>query len=274
MTRQPDIARLETSAAKVAHCVLAPWREGEAESVSLPGSVGIAFTHQSCAVIRRGNGRADRRDVLANSVGLAGHEPIAWLDVSGHSDLVEITAAASLRREIAEELRVTQHADLDDLHNWADPVIHAIATRLRAGLRQWHPLGVLEADALTRAAYARVFQRQFGGRARAAGRLDAARLVAVTDFIAANLHRDLSIAELAGAAALSPYHFARSFRRSTGLAPHRFVTTLRLERAAEQLRRSAQTVEQIAEGIGFSNLSHFRRLFRLHYGATPSDFRR
>jgi AraC family transcriptional regulator len=273
MTNRPDIVRLQMPSVKVAHCILPPWRDGEVESVSIPGSVGVAFTHQSGATVRRGNGRASRRDVVANSVGLGGHEPIAWIDVDRPSDVLEITASQALRREIAEELRIPQHADLDDIDNWTDPVVHTIAMRFRAGLRGWRPLGPLEVDSLTRAAYAHVFQRKFGGRARTAGALDAARLAAVTDFVAANLHRDLSIAELAAVAALSPYHFARSFRRSTGLAPHRFVTAWRMRWAAERLKHSTLAVEAIAEEVGFSNLHHFRRLFRMQFGCSPAEFR-
>jgi AraC-like DNA-binding protein len=273
MTPTPDISRLETPSLNVVHCLLPPWQNGEVESVTNRGSIGIAFVAQSGALVRRGNGRAMKRDVVANTVGLGGLEPIAWLDVERASDTVEITASPDLRRAIAEELRVPEHADLDDIDNWYDPVVHAIAIRFRAGLRGWQPLDPLEADTLTRAAYARVLQRQFGGRARSAGRLDAARLSCVTEFIAANLHCDLSIAALADAAALSPYHFARSFRRATGLAPHRFVTALRMERAAERLRQTLLPVEEIAAELGFCNLSHFRRLFRLHYGCPPSVLR-
>jgi AraC family transcriptional regulator len=269
----PDIARLETPFAKIVHCVLPPWRDGEFESVSNPGSIGIAFTPQSGAVVRRGNGRASRRDVLAYSVGLGGHEPISWLDVGNRSDIVEITASPALRREIAEELRVPQHADLDDIDNWRDPVICAIAPRFRAGIRGWRPFDDLECEMLTRAAYVQVLHRKFGGRVRGVGTLGAARLDAVITFIRANLYRELSLAELAEAAALSPYHFARSFQRSTGLPPHRFVTTLRLELAAELLKRSSRTVEQVAEEVGFANLSHFRRIFRAQFGCSPAALR-
>ncbi len=274
MIAKPDIARLEMPAVKIAHCILPPWREGQVDSVSLPGSIGVAFTQQTGAVVRRGNGRTSQRDVMANTVGLGGDEPITWIDVGRPSDVVEITAAPELRLEIAEELRVPEHAGLDEIDNVSDPVLHALAMRFRAGLRRRNALNALEAETLTRAAYARVLQLYFGGRTRMAGALESARLAAVTEFVAGNLHRDLTLAELADVAALSPYHFARSFRRSTGLAPHRFVTSLRLERAADRLKHSSATVEEIAAGIGFSNFSHFRRLFRAQYGCSPSDLRR
>lgn len=273
MTHMPDIARLDSPAIRVAHCLLPPWRNEEVVSVSRPGSIGVAFTHQAGATIRRGNGRASLRDVPAGSVGLGGHEPIAWLEVGNASEVIEITAGDVLRREIAAELRAPDYADLDDLHGWNDPVVHAIAHRFRAGARGWLTLGDLEQEALTRAVFARVLQLKFGGAARRMRALDQARLTRVTDFISANLDRQLSIAELAEIAMLSPYHFAHSFRRSTGLPPHRFVMTLRLGRAMDRLKHSSMTVEHAAAEIGLSNLSHFRRLFRAQFGMSPSSFR-
>lgn len=243
-------------------------------SVSRPGSIGVAFTHQRGATIRRGNGRTSLRDVPADSVGLGGHEPITWLEVGNASEVIEITASEILRRELAEELGTPDHADLDDLHGWSDPVIYAIALRFRAGARGWNPLGDLEQDALARTAYARILQIKFGGAPRVARALDRVRLARVIEFISANLDRQLSIAELAGIATLSPYHFARSFQRSAGLAPHRYVTMLRLERAKGLLMQSSMTVEQAAGAIGMSNLNHFRRLFRAQFGTSPSRLRR
>ena len=273
MQPSPDIARLIAPRYRVAHCVLPPWHNEEINSISNPGSIGVAFTPQRAATVRRGSGKAEPRDVEPNTVGIGGHEPLAWLDVEAPSDLVEITADAELRRDIAEELRVSHHAGLDDLPNWADPVIVAIAMRFRAGARGWVFLSDLEQDSLVRAVYCRVLQLKFGGRIGRTGKLDPARFARVMEFVAANLHRELTLAELAEAAMLSPNHFARSFQRTTGLPPHRLVTILRLHRAADRLKDLRLTVEDVATEIGMTNLSHFRRLFRAQYGMPPSATR-
>jgi AraC family transcriptional regulator len=273
MQAQPDIARLIAPRYRVAHCVLPSWHDEEIASVSHPGSVGVSFTPQRAANVRRGNGKVVPLDVEPNTVGVGGHEPLAWLDVGAPSDVVEITADAELRRDIAEELRVPQHADLDDLTNWADPVIVAIAMRFRAGIRGWVCLSDLERDTLVRAAYHRVLLLKFGGRIGRTGKLDAVRLARVMEFIAAHLHRELTLGELADVATLSPNHFARSFQRTTGLPPHRLVTILRLQRAAGRLKDMRLTVEDVAAEIGMTNLSHFRRLFRAQYGVAPSAAR-
>ena len=273
MQSPPDIARLIAPSYRVAHCVLPPWRNQEIDSVSHAGSVGVAFTPQRAASVRRGNGKVVPRDVEPNTVGIGGHQPLAWLDVGAPSDVVEITADTDLRCDIAEELHVPHHADLDDLPNWADPVIVAIAIRFRAGVRGWVCLSDLEQDSLVRAAYYRVLQLKFGGRIGRTGKLDAGRFARVMEYVAANLHRELTLADLAKVAMLSPSHFARSFQRTTGLPPHRLVTILRLQRAADRLKDARLTVEDVAAEIGMTNLSHFRRLFRAQYGIAPSAAR-
>ena len=85
--------------------------------------------------------------------------------------------------------------------------------------------------------------------------------------------RDDGLDGLAGAVSLSPYHFARSFRATTGMTPHAFVTEHRLMVARDRLLRGDASVTGIALSVGFSNISHFRRLFRRRYGVAPAGLR-
>lgn len=271
---RPDIARLNWSSARVAHCLLPPWRANEYVTVSEPGSVAVAFTFQPTTTIETPSGPVRERQILANSIGLGSPDPVHWLAVPYASDTIEITASPAVRHAIARELGVAQHAELDDLYGWSDPVILAIARRLRAAARGWSPASDVERDSLVHAAYARSFQLKFGGRLRGTGALDQARLDRTIAFIRAELHREIGLADLAAVAALSPFHFARSFARATGHPPHRFVTAMRLERARDLIAHSALSVEAVAAAVGFSNTGHFRRLFRAHFGARPADMRR
>ena len=118
-----------------------------------------------------------------------------------------------------------------------------------------------------------LFDRYAGLRepARArAGRLDTRAVDLVTDLVEARLHEVLSLDDLAVAVRLSPYHFHRSFRASTGMAPHAFVTARRMDRARLLLWTSGRTVDEVATAVGFHNRSHFRRVFRRHHGLPPS----
>jgi AraC family transcriptional regulator len=108
----------------------------------------------------------------------------------------------------------------------------------------------------------------------AMGGLAGSVLRRVVDYVAANLARDITMAELAGIAGLSPYHFARAFKRSTGVPPHRYQIMLRVERAKELLAHSTWPITDIAAAIGYDDPGQLARIFRREVGTTPSRYRR
>lgn len=84
----------------------------------------------------------------------------------------------------------------------------------------------------------------------------------------------IPLADLAEGAAMSPYHFLRTFRAVVGVTPHQFVLGERLRRAAVRLRRTDLPVSAIAYDAGFGDLSTFNRRFRRVMGASPTEYRR
>ena len=82
------------------------------------------------------------------------------------------------------------------------------------------------------------------------------------------------MARLADAAALSPYHFLRTFDNLTGVTPHQYVLRARLRDAAVRLVRESGSVLDIALDCGFGDISNFNRAFRSEFGVSPRAYRR
>ncbi|MBQ6594999.1 MAG: helix-turn-helix transcriptional regulator [Clostridia bacterium] len=96
----------------------------------------------------------------------------------------------------------------------------------------------------------------------------------VRRYILENPDKDLTLGSLARRANLSPYHFARTFKREVGVSPHDFLINARLNLARFYLMSSGDTVKQIAYNCGFSSEAGFCTAFRSRLGMTPTEFRR
>jgi transcriptional regulator of acetoin/glycerol metabolism len=96
----------------------------------------------------------------------------------------------------------------------------------------------------------------------------------VKEHIAAHLGEDLTIEMLAAQAGLSLHHFARAFKASVGLPPHRYLLEQRIQKAAELLESTEDAISTIAVSVGFADQSHFSNSFHQLAGRTPAQFRR
>jgi AraC-like DNA-binding protein len=116
-------------------------------------------------------------------------------------------------------------------------------------------------------------QRHFAAESPRRG-LPPGGLRRVTEYVAAHLAEDLTLDKLAAHAGLSVHHFARAFKMSTGMPPHRYLLQQRIQRATELLEHTAQPIVDIALAVGFADQAHFSRSFHSLAGLTPSQFRR
>jgi AraC family transcriptional regulator len=96
----------------------------------------------------------------------------------------------------------------------------------------------------------------------------------VTDYLAAHLTDNVRIKTLSDLAELSPWHFSRAFKSSTGLAPHQWLIRARLAKATQLMLGTEHPLAQIAADVGFSDQSHFSRAFRRATGDRPQAWRR
>src|SRR5260370_34341576 len=105
------------------------------------------------------------------------------------------------------------------------------------------------------------------------GTLPWGRLWRVIEDIQQNLDHDLTRTELAALVYMSPYHFARLFKRSTGVPPHRFVVRQRITRGCAILATPELSITQISRMVGFRSPRHFTTVFRRVTGITPKRYR-
>lgn len=101
------------------------------------------------------------------------------------------------------------------------------------------------------------------------------RVCRAMNFISRNLERDLSLEEIAAAAAFSKFHFHRLFKAAVGETVAAFNRRLRLELAAGRLlAHPRDDITTIAMDCGFSSSQNFAKSFRRQFSMTPTDFRK
>lgn len=96
---------------------------------------------------------------------------------------------------------------------------------------------------------------------------------AAKNFMLDHLESSISVAEIAAATGLSANHFSKEFKRATGFTPYQWLTRMRIDRAKELLTRASLSLQSIANRCGFSDQSHFCRVFAQQTGVVPSMWR-
>ncbi len=100
------------------------------------------------------------------------------------------------------------------------------------------------------------------------------QLRCATELMIARLGADMSLSEPAGACGLSTGYFARAFRQSMGMPPHRWLLLQRVLCAKSLLRDADRSLIDIAATCGFADQSHFTRVFTGVVGASPGAWRK
>jgi AraC family transcriptional regulator len=107
----------------------------------------------------------------------------------------------------------------------------------------------------------------------AKGGLSAGSLRRLNEYVADNLDRPISLADLSSVTGLSKRHFIRAFAESSGQTPHRYLVSRRIEKAKELLAHSSACITEIGLAVGFSHAQHFSNKFKALTGLTPSKYR-
>lgn len=223
-------------------------------------------------------------DIRASPGGMfvVGEHPTILLNVGTFSDTLEMYPDVALLEHVARErgirgFALTPTLAAQRVQTFArDPVVLGIAHLFRRACMNRLSVPDVEASGLAHTLVERLVTLQHGEPAASSGprRLGARTIARLSDYIESALVRRLTLSELARVAGLSPFHFARCFKTTTGLAPHQYVMARRIELAKRLIVTTDQPVRDVAWSIGFENLSHFRRQFVAQIGVTPGDLRR
>jgi AraC family transcriptional regulator len=159
-----------------------------------------------------------------------------------------------------------------------DPLIEQLALGIREALTTPDPSSAVYADQLARTLGARLIHdhsnRAFQTAESPKSGLTRSQLARAIEFMDANLSKRLSLEDIAAATGLSPAHFIRQFKAGVGLAPHKYLVRLRLDRAKRLLRETDRSIAQIAFECGFAHQEHMTYIFGQFVGTTPAAFRR
>lgn len=255
------------------HAWLAPHDD---ETVTGPGQVGVAFSaHRD--VRWQAGGATRSASYPGGSVVVSGSAPIVWSRVRETTEALEIYPDEALLSSFSGAAPANARALGEEPHvGIADPIVLGVASVLRRAHATGESLSDVASSSLAHLLAGHVLRR-YGGvalepRPRAT-RLPAQALASVHELVESELGTTLTIDRLAQAVHFSPFHFARAFKATVGMAPHEFVTSRRIDRARLLLVTSGDPVARVAARVGFQNLSHFRRVFRSHTGVLPSQLR-
>lgn len=161
-----------------------------------------------------------------------------------------------------------------------DELVRQIGYRILRELKQESAAGSLLVEQLSSALIVHLLASYSSqgmviqGGEQPLGALDPRRLERVKDYVEGHLEEEITIAQLAAVACLSRHHFARAFRQATGMPPHRYVSSRRLDHAKHLLSCSNTSLAEIALACGFSSQASFTRAFQKRLAVTPGEFRR
>jgi AraC family transcriptional regulator len=189
------------------------------------------------------------------------------MGISFDPEFVALTAA---------ENRFNSSFEFAEIYKKEDSLIQHIGLALLAEAESETPSGRLYAESLIQTLTLHLLKNYSTANLKPEnlhGGLSGYKLRRVQAFINANLEDDLSLGEIAAAADLSQFHFARAFRTSTGLTPQQYLMQQRIERAKELLAKDDTPIIEISLQTGFKNQSHFTTLFRKYTKFTPKLWR-
>ena len=176
-------------------------------------------------------------------------------------------------KRVAEGLELdSDRIELVEQRRSTDPTLRHIAMALRAGIQSGDAVDCMYGEALSTALAVHLL-REYGaavlGPKRQYGGLPREKLVRAVEYIQDQLDTDLTVSRIAQAVYMSPDHFTRLFKQSTGQSPYQYVVEARVRKAKELLTTGKFTISEAAFQVGLADQSHLTHHFKRVFGLPP-----
>jgi AraC-like DNA-binding protein len=185
---------------------------------------------------------------------------------------------AYFNHEMLREILFGLYENRNRMSYFKAPVVFEkkIARRLvhALDLMEGENKNLLAAQTLLMQVIAEVFLR-YGEERRSPKKLSRNRAAVkkAAAYIRSSAPENISLYDIAKVAGLSPYHFLRQFKATTGLPPHAYLMQCRVYLARQAVDKG-NSLTDAALDAGFSDLPHFSRCFKAIHGLTPGQYQR
>ena len=225
---------------------------------------------------QRLNGRLQCSGFSAGDICLTPAKIPVSVGIQAPCEIIGLYIEPAFLTQLTAEVADSDCIELIPQFKLNDPLIYQIAIALKAQIRssgEWQRLYIESmATAVSTHLLQQYSTRKPNVKTYPAG-LSKTRLRQVTDYIHERSDQNLSLLEMAQEVQMSSYYFSHLFKQSTGLSPHQYLISCRIQQAKQMLMTTALSIAEIAAQVGFVDQSHLARHFKRQFGVPPSQFR-
>lgn len=226
-------------------------------------TLGIFLNDQPTHRLTIGDGKAEPRPLLANQ---------GWIMPSGAKGICEYEAPLDVMMvEVEPEVLREVGMDRPDEITPRLGDFDILTFNLAMSAQEFEKGGTLYNETMHRALAAQL-TRTLAIRPEAS-QIEDVRMRRVVEYIHDNLAGDLTLDTMASLAAMSGFHFSRSFKKATRKSPLQYVIAARIDMAKVLLKTSNLTVAEVCYRVGYNDLSRFGQHFKRLTGTTPAQAR-
>ena len=225
--------------------------------------------------------RIGRRIVPAGGIHLVAPGAEFGINLSAPIETVHVYVRRSIIEEVALEMVDGDPANVEIPSSIAecDKALQSLIDASAYAVEDESLGSSMFADYLSRTIAAQLIRTYSRSKLRGVGRnfgniALSSTLAEAVDYMVANIDATINLSDLAQATNRSPSHVARMFRTELGMPPHRYLISLRVEKAGRLLEKTSMSIAEIAYECGFAHQEHLTRLFRRHCNTTPAAYRR